>query len=81
MSSHALLEAVVASLWLGALLAPAALLMTHALPRLVARQRYVLWWVVLLAIVLAPLGKGRRADGPTDGTATGGRADGLTGGK
>jgi CubicO group peptidase (beta-lactamase class C family)/beta-lactamase regulating signal transducer with metallopeptidase domain len=54
-SGQGLLSAAGASLWLGLLLAPAALLVTSAW-RLAARRRYLLWWIVLLVIVAAPLG-------------------------
>ena len=66
-----------ASLWLGALLAPAALLLTHAWPRLAARERHAIWWVVLLAIVLAPLVTEGRKDGTTEERTEGGN-DGTT---
>ncbi len=66
MSDHGVLSAVIASLWLGALVAPAAFAALHAWPRLEARGRHALWWLVLLVIVLAPLGTERRTDGTTD---------------
>lgn len=78
MSGHGALSAVIASLWLGALLAPAALAAIHAWPRLEARERHALWWLVLLVIVLAPLATERRTDGTTDRTVTEGRTDGRT---
>jgi CubicO group peptidase (beta-lactamase class C family)/beta-lactamase regulating signal transducer with metallopeptidase domain len=77
MNGPALLSAVLASLWLGALLAPAALLVTRAWPRLAARERHTLWWVVLLTVVLAPLVTEGRKDGTTEGL-TEGRMDGRT---
>ena len=74
MNGQAFLSAVLASLWLGALW-PAALLVTQAWPRLAARERHTLWWVVLLVIVCSlPLWTEGRNHGTTE-RVTEGRKD------
>jgi CubicO group peptidase (beta-lactamase class C family)/beta-lactamase regulating signal transducer with metallopeptidase domain len=75
-SGQALLSAVSASLWLGALLIPAALLVMGAWPRLAARRRFALWWAVLVTVITVPwvardAGRGARTEAGTELTAPG----------